>query len=205
MAILNGFTKDTAKNLQLDAGVLVVGLASPENFAGELGSARKVGATSGGGNFIVETEIRNLFEDLDGARGNYKDGNVIDSCEIKLSVTIKEMTVENIKMALGAADTATKQGTNQKYDITTARMTIKPTDYMDNICWLGTINGSDVPMIIELRNVMNSNGLNFSFEDKGKGGIELELKAHFTLEKPDEVPFKIYTPTAQNEVLSLED
>lgn len=196
--ILNGFTENTAKNLQLDAGILVVGLKTPENFTGELSGARKVGATSGGGNFTVETEIRNLFEDLDGARGNYKDGNVVDSCEVKLTVTIKEMTVENIKMALGAADTQQKQGTGQ-YDVTKARMEIKATDYMDNVCWLGTINGSDSPMIIELKNVMNSNGLNFTFEDKGKGGIELELKAHFDLKKPDEAPFAIYTPGKKEE------
>ena len=166
MAVLNGFTKDTAKNLQLDAGVLVIGLSEPQNFTGDLGSAKKVGATSGGGSFVVETEMRNLFEDLDGARGNYKDGNVIDSYNITLSVTVKEMTVQNIKMALGAADTQTGQGSSQKYDVTKSRMTIKPEDYMSNVCWLGTINGSSEPMIIELKNVMNSNGLNFTFEDK---------------------------------------
>lgn len=196
--ILNGFTKDTAKNLQLDAGILVVGLRNPENFTGELSGARKVGATSGGGSFTVETEIRNLFEDLDGARGNYKDGNVVDSCDVKLTVTVKEMTVENIKMALGAADTQTKQGSGQ-YDVTKARMEIRAEDYMDNVCWLGTMNGSDKPMIIELKNVMNSNGLNFTFEDKGNGGIELELKAHFDLANPDEVPFAIYTPGNKEE------
>lgn len=195
--ILNGFTKDTAKNLQLDAGIIVTGLASPENFAGELTGATLLGATSGGGSFVVETEVRNLFEDLDGARGNYKEGNVIDSYNITLTTTVAEMTAKNIKLALGAADTTAKQGTGTDVDITKARMTIKAEDYIDNVCWLGSLNGSDKPMIIELKNVMNTNGLNFTFEDKGKGKIELELKAHFDLTKPEEVPFAIYTPSVK--------
>lgn len=200
--ILNGFTKDTAKNLQLDAGIIVIGLASPENFAGELTGATLLGATSGGGSFVVETEVRNLFEDLDGARGNYKEGNVIDSYNITLTTTVAEMTAKNIKLALGAADTMAEQGTGTDVDITKARMTIKAEDYIDNVCWLGSLNGSDKPMIIELKNVMNTNGLNFTFEDKGKGKIELELKAHFDLTKPEEVPFAIYTPSVKaNQVI----
>lgn len=197
--ILNGFTKDTAKNLQLDAGIIVTGLASPENFSGVLTGANLLGATSGGGSFVVETEVRNLFEDLDGARGNYKEGNVIDSYNITLTTTVAEMTAKNIKLALGAADTTAKQGEGTDVDITKARMTIKAEDYIDNVCWLGSLNGSDKPMIIELKNVMNTNGLNFTFEDKGKGKIELELKAHFDLTKPEEVPFAIYTPSVKAE------
>ena len=195
--ILNGLTKDTAKNLQLDAGIIVTGLASAENFSGELSGATLLGATIGGGSFVVETEVRNLFEDLDGARGNYKEGNVIDSYNVVLTTTVAEMTAKNIKLALGAADTTTKQGTGTNVDITKARMTIKAEDYIDNVCWLGSLNGSDKPMIIELKNVMNTNGLNFTFEDKGKGKIELELKAHFDLTKPEEVPFAIYTPSVR--------
>lgn len=195
--ILSGLTKDTAKNLQLDAGIIVTGLASPENFAGELTGATLLGATKGGGSFVVEVEMRNLFEDLDGARGNYKEGNVIDSYNITLTATIAEMTAKNIKLALGAADTTAKQGTGADVDITKARMTINPEDYIDNVCWLGSLNGSDKPMIIELKNVMNTNGLNFTFEDKGRGTIELELKAHFDTSKPEEVPFAIYTPSVK--------
>lgn len=195
--ILSGLTKDTAKNLQLDAGIIVTGLTSPENFVGNLTGATLLGATKGGGSFVVEVEMRNLFEDLDGARGNYKEGNVIDSYNITLTATIAEMTAKNIKLALGAADTTVNQGTGNDVDVTKARMTINPEDYIDNVCWLGSLNGSDKPMIIELKNVMNTNGLNFTFEDKGRGTIELELKAHFDTSKPEEVPFAIYTPSVK--------
>lgn len=194
--VLNGFTPNTAKNLQLDAGILVRGLADPSTFNGVLTSpAKSIGATSGGGSFTAVPEMRNIFEDLDGARGNYKDGNVIDSWEIKLTATLKEITAENFKLALAAADTTTAVSSS-KYDTTEARLEIKTTDYLDNLCWIGTLNGSTTPIIIELKNVLNINGLNFTFADKSTGGVELELQAHLDITASDIVPFKIYTPKA---------
>lgn len=194
--VLNGFTPNTAKNLQLDAGVIVRGLVDPSKFTGTLTSpAKSIGATSGGGSFTAVPTMRNIFEDLDGARGNYKDGNVIDTWDIKLTTTIKEMTAENLKLALAAADT-TPAATSDKYDTTVGRNEIKSTDYLDNLCWMGTLNGSAEPIIIELKNVLNISGLNFTFANKATGGVELELQAHFDLTKANEVPFKIYTPKA---------
>lgn len=193
MGVLNGFRADTAQNLQLDAGILVKNLTGIDSFAGVLTDAQKLGATEGGASFTAIPEIRNVYEGIDGARGNYKGGNVIDSWEIKLTATLKEMTAENFKLALGAAD-ITPAAELKKFDVTAARNIIKTTDYLDNICWLGTQIGSDEPMIIELKNVMNINGLNFTVTDKGTGTLELELQAHFDVTKLDEVPFKIYTP-----------
>ena len=191
MAILSAFTKNTAKNMQLDAGLLVRGLTDILNFNGTIADEKKLGATSGGASFSATPEMRNIFEGIDGAKGNYKDGNVIDNWEITLTATVKEMTANNLKLAMATADIATG---NDKFDVLTPRMEVKSTDYIDNICWLGTMNGSSEPMIIELKNVLNTNGISFTAEDKGSGSVELELKAHFDLSKPNEVPFNIYFP-----------
>ena len=191
MAILSAFTKNTAKNMQLDAGLLVKGLTDILNFNGTIADDKKLGATSGGASFSATPEMRNIFEGIDGAKGNYKDGNVIDNWEITLTATVKEMTANNLKLAMATADIATG---NDKFDVLTPRMEVKSTDYIDNICWLGTMNGSSEPMIIELKNVLNTNGISFTAEDKGSGSVELELKAHFDLSKPNEVPFNIYFP-----------
>lgn len=192
MAILSAFTKNTAKNMQLDAGLLVRGLTDILNFSGTIADDKKLGATSGGATFSATPEIRNIFEGIDGAKGNYKDGNVIDNWEITLTATVKEMTAKNLQLAMATADI--DNGSEGKFDVLTPRMDIKTTDYIDNICWLGTMNGSTEPMIIELKNVMNTNGISFTAEDKGSGSVELELKAHFDLSKPNEVPFNIYFP-----------
>ncbi len=191
MAILSAFTKNTAKNMQLDAGLLVKGLTNILNFDGTIADEKKLGATAGGASFSATPEMRNIFEGIDGAKGNYKDGNVIDNWEITLTATVKEMTANNLKLAMATADIVTG---NDKFDILTPRMEVKSTDYIDNICWLGTMNGSSEPMIIELKNVLNTNGISFTAEDKGSGSVELELKAHFDLSKPNEVPFNIYFP-----------
>lgn len=191
MAILSAFTKNTAKNMQLDAGLLVRGLTDILNFNGTIADDKKLGATSGGASFSATPEMRNIFEGIDGAKGNYKDGNVIDNWEITLTATVKEMTAKNLQLAMATADI---KSDNDKFDVLTPRMEVKSTDYIDNICWLGTMNGSSEPMIIELKNVMNTNGISFTAEDKGSGSVELELKAHFDLSKPDEVPFNIYFP-----------
>ena len=191
MAILSAFTKNTAKNMQLDAGLLVRGLTNILNFNGTIEDEKKLGATSGGASFSATPEMRNIFEGIDGAKGNYKDGNVIDNWEITLTATVKEMTAKNLQLAMATADI---KSDDDKFDVLTPRMEVKSTDYIDNICWLGTMNGSSEPMIIELKNVLNTNGISFTAEDKGSGSVELELKAHFDLSKPDEVPFKIYFP-----------
>ena len=191
--VLNGFTANTATNLQLDAGIFVRGLADPSSFTGTVTTpAKTIGATSGGGSFTAIPTFRNIFEDLDGARGVYKGGQVIDSWEIKLTTTIKEMTAENLKLALAAADTTA--ASSGKYDTTVARLEVKNTDYLDNFCFIGTINGQDTPVIVEMKNVLNMSGLNLTVADKSTGSVSLELQAHFDLSKPDEVPFKIYTP-----------
>lgn len=194
--VLNGFTANTATNLQLDAGIIVRGLSDPSKFAGTItGPAKTIGATTGGSTFTAIPTFRNLFEDLDGARGVYKNGEVIDTWDIKLTCTFKEMTSENLKLALAAADTVTAQS-EEKFDVTSARMEVKEEDYLENICFIGTMNGKDDPVIVELKNVLNTNGLNLTVQDKGTGSVSLELVAHFDLAKPDEVPFKIYTPKA---------
>lgn len=191
--VLNGFTANTATNLQLDAGIFVRGLADPSTFNGTVTTpAKTIGATSGGGSFTAIPTFRNIFEDLDGARGVYKGGQVIDSWEIKMTTTIKEMTAENLKLALAAADTTA--ASSGKYDTTVARLEVKEEDYLDNFCFIGTINGQDTPVIVEMKNVLNMSGLNLTVADKATGSVSLELQAHFDLSKPEEVPFKIYTP-----------
>lgn len=192
--ILNGFTPNTAKNMQLNAGILVKNIPDPENFDGTLTDEQKIGATEGGATFTAIPEIRNIFDGIDGARGNYKDGNVIDSWEVKITGTAKEMTAENFKLALGAAK-ITKATTPKKYDKIEGKINIETADYLKNVCWLGTLNGSEEPIIIEIKNALNIAGLTFTAEDKGSGSIDFEIQGHFDLEKPDDVPFCIYTPT----------
>lgn len=188
---LSAFTAQTAKNFQLDAGVLVKNMTNPES--GDLTGAKYLGATTGGSTFTATPEFRNIFEDVDGARGMYKDGDIIDNWEISFATTLLEMTPENFQLAIGAADITDNADIGGK--TVTPRNCVQAADYISNICWCGTIKGSDKPIVIEMLNVINMNGLNFAIEDKGKGGLEVELNPRFDVANPNDVPFKIHIPS----------
>jgi len=190
MGILNGLRADSAKNFQLDAGILVKNIKDFSDITkGEL-----LGATSGGGSFTAIPELRNIFEDIDGARGKYAEGDVIDNWETKLSATLKEVTKENITSALVACDVVVGSGESATYDTIQARNEIKDTDYIENICWCGTLKGSTSPIIIELKNAINEKGFELAFTDKGTGGIAVEFAGRFKLANPNNVPFTIHYP-----------
>lgn len=198
MFVANSFNAESAKNFQLDAGMLVTGLtmSSFDGTISGLRSEQKIGATTGGGSLEITPEIRDLFEDVDGARFKYKEGFVIDRYDIKLSMTLLEFTEGNLKMALGAIDKNASSFESSHYDSITPKIDIGDSDFK-TLYWIGTLKGSDKPMVIEIKNAMNTNGFNMSFEDKGKGKIELELEAFGSLKNPTEVPVTIYLPKGE--------
>lgn len=185
---LTGFNKETSKNLQLNAGMFVKNF---DPIKDTIETATILGATQGGGTFTATPELRPI--DIDGVRGTAIGMQVLDSWEVKMTTTLKEATAENFKLAL-ASGAIKKADELEKYDTITAKNYIDDSDYIANVCWLGTISGSSEPIVIQLLNVLNTNGLNFTFEDKGEGSIELELMAHYSPENLDTPPFVIYTP-----------
>lgn len=195
MALLSAFNKDTANNLQLDAGIICKGIENPyKPTANEL-KTKCIGATSGGAEFEVTPEITNIFEDLDDAKGKYKGGVEITNIDIVFSFTMKEITAENFKLAMGCAD-ITKVGANQLSDdnlphtLLKPRLEIKNEDFIDNICWYGRKRNGEKVCIV-LRNVFNEGGLSYTSESAGKGSLEVELHAFFDLENPDKVPYEV--------------
>lgn len=193
MALLSAFNRETANNLQLDAGMICKGITDPyKPTASEL-KTKCIGATSGGAQFEAVPEITNIFEDLDDARGKYKGGVEITNIEITFSFTMKEMTEENFKLAMGAGDikkvTAEEPSTVAHTRIT-PRLDIQDDDFIDNICWYGRKRNGEKVCIV-LYNVFNEGGLSYSSESAGKGSLEVELQAYFDLEDPNKVPYEI--------------
>lgn len=195
MALLSAFNKDTANNLQLDAGIICKGITNPyKPTAGELKS-KCIGATSGGAEFEVTPEITNIFEDLDDAKGKYKGGVEITNIDIVFSFTMKEMTAENFKLAMGCADITEVEANqlssnNLPHTLLTPRLEIKDEDFIDNICWYGRKRNGEKVCIV-LHNVFNEGGLNYTSESAGKGSLEVELHAFFDLKNPDKVPYEV--------------
>lgn len=195
MALLSAFNKDTANNLQLDAGIICRGITNPYKPTADELKNKCIGATSGGAEFEVTPEITNIFEDLDDAKGKYKGGVEITNIDIVFSFTMKEMTAENFKLAMGCADITKVQaeglsGDKLPHTLLKPRLEIKDEDFIDNICWYGRKRNGEKVCIV-LHNVFNEGGLNYTSESAGKGSLEVELHAFFDLKNPDKVPYEV--------------
>jgi hypothetical protein len=155
-------------------------------------AGKLVGATRGGGTFEAKPEIRNI--EIDGVKGKAKGLQVIDAWEVKMNASVIEVTKEGLAQALTASDTDTS--TNLDYDIITAKNNIDITDYIDNITFVGKKSGTAEPVIIQIYNALNTNGLTLQTQDKGEAVISLEFEGHYGAEDLDNPPFAIFYPKA---------
>lgn len=189
----SGFTTETAKSLLLNAGAyfknFVVGT---DDFDSAVTAGKLIGATKGGGEFSAVPEIRQI--EVDGVAGRAKGLETIDSWDIYLKANVLEVKEATIQSGLAASSVDTS--TNTDYDIITASNNLEVSDYIDNITWVGTLSGSNNPVIIQIFNALNTEGLKFSTTDKAEATISLTFYAHYTQDDLDTPPFKIYYPKA---------
>lgn len=190
MARITGINANTPKHLLLDAGAIIKNYTLSSDVATNM--ANVIGATEGGATFAAVPTVHNVV--LDGAPTHTKGLERIDEWVVTLSATLKEHTADSIKLALGAATSAS--ATNPTgYTQITGKGDFETADYMSNIAWVGRISGSDKPVIIVLKDALSLNGFNLSATDKAEGGVSLVITAHYDPADLDEIPFDIYYPT----------
>lgn len=191
MKTYSGITSVTKENIVLDSGAFFKNfIQGTDTFDSAVAANKLIGATRGGGQFIAKAEVRNI--DVDGAKGNLKGMNVIDAWEISIQANVLEVTPDTLKLALGIADIDT--ATDVTYDIITGRNEILDTDYLDNVTWIGTISGSSEPVIIQVFNGLNTDGLTLATAPKNESVITMTFQGHFTETDLDTPPYKIYYP-----------
>lgn len=189
----SGFTTETAKSLLLNAGAYFKNFdVGTDDFDSAVAAGKLIGATKGGGEFSAVPEIRQI--EVDGVAGRAKGLETIDSWDIYLKANVLEVKEATIQSGLAASSVDTS--TNTDYDIITASNNLEVSDYIDNITWVGTLSGSDKPVIIQIFNALNTEGLKFSTTDKAEATISLTFYAHYTQDDLDTPPFKIYYPKA---------
>ena len=192
----SGINKDTTKHIQLDAGAFFKNFdPATDTYATAKAAGKCLGATQGGGEFSAVPTLRTI--DVDGAVGRVRGLVDIDSWEVTIGATVLETTVETIKLALAAATSETSS-TPTGYTAIKGKAGIADSDFVGNIAWVGNISGSDSPMVIVVKNVLNEGGLNYSVTPKGEGKVELKFYAYNALAdyENDTVapPFEIYYP-----------
>lgn len=191
--VINGLNSNTTKHLVFDAGAFFKNYdIKSDTFDSAIEENKLIGATKGGGSFKAIPTFREI--ELDGMRGALKGTKILESWEVTIGANVAEVTPNNLALSLGVASEVESLESNpQNYKKVTGKMCISDKDYLDNITWVGTISGSDEPVIIQVYNALNTKGLELSFEDKGELVIEMEFVGHFDM-KNKEVPFAIYYP-----------
>lgn len=190
MKKITGITSETPENLLLNAGAFfknyVVATDTPETAKSKL-----IGATQGGGSFSAVPNVRKI--EMDGSSGNVKGLNTIDDWTVTMVANCKEVTVNNLKLALGAAKSETSSSPTN-YTKITGKGDIENDDYITNLTWIGTLKGSEKPIMIVLKNALSINGLNLTVADKGEAVIPITLTGNYDPEHINELPFEIYYP-----------
>lgn len=177
-----GFNEKTMEHLILDAGAVYKNFMLPDQA--------QVGATSGGNEFQAKAKIRQI--QVDGVKAaNAKGLEVIDNITTTLKCTFLEVTAEILQAAL-IADIDTSSDNN--YDIITGKTIIADGDYIKNLAWVGTISGSNKPVIIVIENALCLDGLQLKTQDSKDNTLDVTFTAHADPSTPQALPYKIYYP-----------
>lgn len=174
-----GLSPETFENLQLNSGAFLKNL----NYSTVAGTAEMkslistalnnrtgvIGATRGGGRFNCVPRTR-LME-ADGMRDPVVGSLQIDGWDINMSGTLLEITPQNFKDALGAADFEE----NGKLTTIKLRNTIKKTDHIDSLLWVGDTSAGY--LLIDLKNALNTSGITFTFTDRNENTLPFRFQA----------------------------
>ena len=183
---------DTFKQIVLNAGIL---LKSFTPDTGTFSTSDIVGATTGGITFEATPTFSDFGEDIDNCPKNTMELKKLDSWEVKMSGTYVTLTAEIAKSVISAADIS---------DIKiTPRNDIDLADFSD--LWFvadysnlnGETNGGFCA--IHLLNALSTSGLKIQSSDKAKGQFTFEYTAHYSISKPDVVPFEVYIKAGTEE------
>ena len=191
--------EETFENLQLNAGIvlkdfdysdILTATALKTAIASAVTAGTNIlGATRGGGSFVVTKEIRE--PDIDGRRYPFKGGKFVDSVDARLSTTLLEITPGNIKTTLGTGVITEDTATGSKKTIITMNTAISDADYLPNIVWVGDLADGRL-VAIKLENALNTADFTLTYTDKGEGTLAAEFHAHQSnVDDYDVAPFEI--------------
>lgn len=186
----SGFNKKTAEKLLLDAGAFFANfIVGTDTF--ETAKDKVLGATRGGGKFEAKPQIRSI--EIDGVKGRAKGLQVINNWEVSLSANILEISKESLAKGLTATN-AVDASSVEGYEVITAKNYIEVSDYIENITFVGKISGKEKPVIIQIYNALNIEGLTLQTKDKDEAVIALNFVGTYDPDNLDTPPFKIFYP-----------
>ena len=191
MNTYTGFTEKTSEHLLLDAGAFFKNFdMQTDTFETAVSGGKLIGATRGGGEFSATPTIRKV--EIDGVKGRAKGMSRLDEWEAYIKANVLEVTEETIKAALCATNVSE---TYEKYKTFEGKNDIELDDYIENVTWIGTLSGSGEPVIIQVFNALNTDGLKVATQDKNEGVLTMTFYGHY--DDPQKPPFAIHYPKVE--------
>lgn len=190
-----GYSNTTAKNYLINAATIYTGVKY-DDVAGEF-TGTLHGATSGGVTLTVEQSYRDI--EIDGTSHMKVKGNkVLESATATVTANMKELTAENIRKSLNG--TIREAGVGEApvgYQVIETKRYLEDGDYIENMAIVGTLSGTDKPVIAILDNAISTGGLELGTEDNNEAVVEQTYEAHATVEQldADQYPWRILFPT----------
>lgn len=193
--VVTGYSSKTKDRLHLNAGVIMKNYdPATDTYATARAAGKIIGATSGGSEFKAVANGHDV--EVDGVPGKAKGMFIIENWDVSLATTFIETSAETIKLSLGAAETETSNSP-AGYTKITGKNQYEDSDYLDNIAYLGSISGSEDPVIIIVKNALSTDGLDMKMEDKKEGSIPATFYGYYTDDGTgdfNEPPYEIYYP-----------
>jgi hypothetical protein len=176
-----GVTRQTARRLILDAGAIYLNWGLPDE--------RLLGATEGGASFTLEQEIRE--PEIDGLPGPLAGTRRVTSVHPRITARLLEQTTRNILIEIAGAESEVENG----YDVITREGWVIPESaHIANVAIIGTVSGSENPIVIMILNALADGGVELSFEDENEAGPEVQFTGHFDVDNLQAEPWKILNP-----------
>lgn len=191
-ATYSGFNTGTAESLLLDAGAFFANFDIETDTFETARATKLIGATRGGGKFEAKPNIRAI--PIDGVKGVAKGLQVIDDWTVTLEANIIEIKKETLFKGLASAFIASGEADVEDYELIMANNYISLEDYMDNVTFVGKISGKTKPVIIQVLNALNVEGLSLQTKDKDEAIIALKFTGAYDTTELNSPPFRIYYP-----------
>ncbi|MGU8596693.1 hypothetical protein ACV3QX_03985 [Clostridium perfringens] len=201
-----GYTENTPNSYWVDAGAVYKNLKwdnSAKEWQGTL-----LGATSDGNKVSIEQEYRKI--DVDGVFVDAVGQKVLKGSKASMEINVKEITAENIRLSINGSvrklESDSEEGP-QNYTIIEGKGKLENEDYLENIALVGTMSGSDQPIIVVLDNALCTSGLDTETKDDDEAVLKMKFEAHASAEQVADrkLPARIYFPPIKEASKTVEE
>lgn len=173
---------DAAEKMQVNAGLLLnqFDVANPV----EPSDADIVCETTGDFSITCTPETSDLFDGVNNAPLNTKEGKRITGWTCSLGITAISITEDTLALSLGASQVEADGGIRPRaqYEV----------DDFKSLYWIGDMVDENKLFAVVMDNTVSTGGLSFTSTNNGKGGLALSLAPHASIKEAYKVPMAFY-------------